>query len=283
MTPEQYVAFADGRVDTAIDSLRVGLAFGYRIQLDSLISGLIGLAVDAIVLSEFAHHFDQLSVYQCDQVLRIVKDFLNAENPAVRLLTQEKGYALKMLETRHSDAKGMLTLLGIFDLKKHPEETLDVQSVQENLTNQPEAVNALVAEAQSRVSAVYDQALINLRLPLEQRKPFVKDTTLSPAAALCRLIAVNPNAVIDRYSSDQAKLRLLGVHVLLRRFRWEHNALPNSLTELHADDLVKDPFTGEQVFYQRDGDHYTLYSQGPFKRDETGQESKERVPVKLIP
>lgn len=27
----QYVHFADGRVDTAIDDLRVGLAFGYRL------------------------------------------------------------------------------------------------------------------------------------------------------------------------------------------------------------------------------------------------------------
>ena len=281
---EEYVEFADGRVDTAIDSLRVGLAFGYRIQTDTLISGLVGLSVDTQVLVEFARHLDQLSVYQCNQVERLVQDFLGAQNPAVHLLALEKSYGLKMLEARRADPNALLTLLDIFDLKKHPEDTEDVQNVQHALITQPQTMNTLLDDAEARISALYDQALLNLSLPLAQRKSLVRDTSNAPGAALCRLMAVDAQRIQDVYAGDQAKLRLLGVHVLIHRYRWEHNALPGSLADLHAAELVKDPFTGDLIVYQRDGERYSLYSQGPFLRDDTGKSSAtERVPVKLIP
>lgn len=281
---QQYVNCADGRMASAIDSLRVGLTFGYRIQTDCLLSGMIGLAVDTLVLDEFARHLDQLSINQCDQVFRLIQDFLNAESPAVRLLTLERGHALNMLEKRRSDAGSLQTLLKIFDLKKHPEDAADVQSVQEHIVNQPQNLNVLLGDAQIRIAAVYDQALLNLRLPFTQRMPLLKDSTDVPAAALCRLLAADTGRITDIYTRDQAKLRLLSVHVLIHRYQWEHNSLPNSLTELRADDLITDPFTGEQIVYQRDGAHYALYSQGPFKRGEVGQaSSKEREPVRLIP
>lgn len=282
---EQYVDFASGHVDDAIDSLRVGLAFGYSIQTDSLISGLVGLAVDTIVLEEFAHHFEQLSVYQCDRVLQMVTDFLKAENPAIRLLALEKSYVLKMLEARRSDADAVLNLLeNNVDPGTASPEYADFQKLQEHLAGQPGEVNSLLTDAEARISAVYDQAIANLGLPLAERKPYVPDKSTTPAAILARLLSVDPRNISDRYTSDQAKLRLLGVHVLIQRYRWEHNMLPNSLADLHADELVTDPFTDEQIVYARTGDRYTLYSQGPLKRDEAGQQpSKEHVPVKLIP
>lgn len=280
----QYVHFADGRVDAAIDDLRVGLAFGYRLQTDNLLSGMIGLGVDTIVLEEFARHFDQLSVSQCAETLRVVQESLRAESPAVHLLALEKGYVRKMLETRRSDADGLRNLLNIFDLKKHPEDIPDVQSVQERLLGRPQDLNSLLDAAEARIDAVYNQALLNLSLPAAQRTPFVRDRSTAPDAALCRLFAVDPDRVLDRYTGDQAKLRLLGVHVLIHRYRWDHNALPSALADLHAEDLVQDPFTGDSILYQRDGDHYALFSQGPFKRDETTRQVlNERQPVKLAP
>ena len=130
----------------------------------------------------------------------------------------------------------------------------------------------------------YDQALLNLSLPVAQRTPFARPVSNAPDAALCRLFAVDPDRVLDRYTGDQAKLRLLAVHVLIRRYRWEHNALPNALTDLHVEDLVQDPFTGDGIVYQRDGARYTLSSKGPFKRDDAGRQiSQEHAPVQLNP
>lgn len=271
LSTEQYVDFADGRVDAAIGSLRVGLAFGYRIQTDSLISGLVGVAIDSIVLKEFSRHLDQLSVYHCNDVRRIVEDFLDAENPAVHLLALEKSYALKMLDARRSDPNGLLALMKTIGAGSAPTEDTNVATVQAYLTDHPGDANALLDDARQRVSALYDQTLLNLRLPLAQRKPLKIDQADSPGAALFRVVTVDPQKILDKYTRDQAQLRLLGVHVLIHRYGWDHNALPGSLTDLHAASLVKDASAGTEIVYQRDGDRYTLVSQDPAKRGAAGQ------------
>jgi len=125
-----------------------------------------------------------------------------------------------------------------------------------------------------------------MRLPVAQRKPFVRDRGASPGASLFRLFTPDPAQIVDKYTSDQAALRLVAVHALIHRYRWEHNALPAALSDLHADTLITDPFTGDQIVYQpQEGAGYTLYSQGPLKRDPaTGRvASQERAPIKLTP
>jgi hypothetical protein len=267
---EQYVDFADGRVDAAIGSLRVGLAFGYRIQTDSLISGLVGVAIDSIVLKEFSRHLDQLSIYHCNDVRRIVEDFLDAENPAIHLIALEKSYALKLLDARRSDPNGLLALMKTIGGPPAPDEDPNVATVQAYLTAHPGDANALLDDAHDRVSALYDQTLLNLRLPLAQRKPLTIDQNNSPGAALFRVVTIDPQKVLDKYTRDQSQLRLLGVHVLIHRYRWDHNVLPGSLAELRAANLVHDASTGMEIVYQRDGDRYTLVSQDPAKRGAGG-------------
>ena len=264
---EQYVAFADGRVDAAINDLRVGLAFGYRVQTDTLISGLVGVAIHSIVLKEFSQHLDQLSVYHCNDVRRIVEDFLDAENPAVHLLALEKGYALKMLNARRSDPDGLSALLKTLGAGSAPEEDPNITAVQAYLTNHPGDANALLDDASRRVSALYDQTLLNLRLPPAQRKPLPIDQAASPGAALFRAITIDPQQILDKYARDQTQLRLLGVHVLIHRYRWDHNILPDSLSEMRAPNLVHDASSGAEIVYQREGDRYLLTSPTPTKRN----------------
>jgi hypothetical protein len=119
-------------------------------------------------------------------------------------------------------------------------------------------------------------------LPISQRLPLTIDKSSTPAATLCRLVAVDPQHVVDSYTRDQAKIRLLAVHMLIHRYKWDHNSLPGSLDELHAENLVIDPFTGSTITYKRDGDRYTLTSAGPFKEDDTtGEPTQARNPVTL--
>jgi len=263
---EQYVAFADGRVDTAINDLRVGLAFGYRIQTDTLISGLVGVAIHSIVLKEFSQHLDQLSVYHCNEVRRIVEDFLDTENPAVHLLALEKGYALKILDARRSDPEGLIALMKTIGGVSSPQEDANAAAVHAYVTNHPGEANAILDDASSRVSALYDQTLLNLRLPPAQRKPLAIDQTASPGAALFRAITIDPQQILDKYTRDQTQLRLLGVHVLIHRYRWDHSTLPDSLNEMRAPNLVRDASSGAEIVYQREGDRYLLTSQTPTKR-----------------
>jgi hypothetical protein len=81
---------------------------------------------------------------------------------------------------------------------------------------------------------------------------------------------------------DQAKIRLLAVHMLIHRYKWDHNALPGGLAELHAEDLITDPFTGHVITYKREGDSYSLSSAGPLKTDDaTGEPTSDRSPITL--
>ena len=259
---EQYVAFADGRVDRAIETLRTGLTFGYRIQTDSMRSGAIGALIDTLLLTQFSQHLDQLSVYHCEEVRRIVEDFLAAENPTVHLIALQKSYVLHLLESKRSDPKGFLA-----DVKSMIGDNADTSgssmaSLFAYLQSHPGSVNAVLDDAQQRANALYDQTLLNLHLPVGQRKPPVMGEDKAPGAALFQAVTFDPQRSLDRATRNQAQLRLLGVHVLIHRYRWDHNRLPNSLAELHADSLVKDLVSGIQVVYTRDGDHYTLTTLG---------------------
>ncbi|MCW3054315.1 MAG: hypothetical protein JWN14_3485 [Chthonomonadales bacterium] len=263
---EQYVAFADGRVDKAIETLRTGLTFGYRIQTDSMRSASIGILTDTLLLTQFSQHLDQLSVYHCEEVRRIVEDFLGAENPTVHLMALQKSYLLQLLESKRSDPNGFLA-----DLKTMIGENADtsgssVASLHTYLQSHPGDVNAVLNDAQQRVNALYNQTLLNLRLPVGQRKPLVIGKDKAPGAVLFQAVTLDPQRILDRDSRSQVQLRLLGVHVLIHHYRWDHNTLPGSLAELRADNLVKDSFSGIQIVYTRDGDHYTLTVQGPEKQ-----------------
>ena len=100
MALEMYVRFADGRTDAALDSLQDGLRFGYRTQTNTIISGLVGVAIDAVVLNAFSSHLDQLSEYQCSRVQRIVEEWLDWPSPIAALLNAEKQFALRTLEAK---------------------------------------------------------------------------------------------------------------------------------------------------------------------------------------
>lgn len=285
---QMHVDFVDGRMDAAVADLRTGLGFGYYIQTDTLISGLVGIAIDAIVLDAFAPHIDRLSANQCSQVVQFVQEGLHSECPAGRLLTLERSYERRSLEARRSNADGMLALLDAVTGGEgsgtggNPEETAALQSLQDRLIDHPQDLNAIIDEAEARIDALYNQAMLDLQLPITQRKPLLRDKTSSPGYWLFRTITPSLQPVLDKYDTAQEKLRLLGVHALIHRYRLMYKALPNTLAELRAADLVKDPFTGAPIVYQHHGGRYTLYSQGPLKLDENGQAiSKERTQVKL--
>ena len=280
MVTEQYVDFADGRVDAAIESLRVGLTFSYQIQTDAFISGLVGIAINSMVIKEFAAHFEQLSIYNCDDILVFARQLLSADSPAGRLIEKEKAQALQLLDKQRGNANGLLGILADFDDSDPP--ALPPNELRTSLGGSPGSVGPIIDAAEARVRALYDQAAANTRLPLSLRVPLNAAKGNTPADTLCRAITADPQNIIDRYGSDQARIRLLAVHVLIRRYRWDHNALPASLSDLRADDLTIDPFTGTPLVYKRDVDTYTLSSAGPFKRDDTtGETTPARDPVKL--
>src|SRR5207253_826670 len=79
---QQYVLFADGHVPDAIASSRMELQLGKVIQTDTLISGLVGVAITAITARSIGEHLDQLSARDCDALFRIAREWLQQPNNA---------------------------------------------------------------------------------------------------------------------------------------------------------------------------------------------------------
>lgn len=277
---EQYVRLADGNVGGAIDSLRDGLLLGYRTQTDTLISGLVGVAIDAVVMGRFIRHIEQCSVRDCNRLLQVTGQWLEAPSPLVAVMESERAGIQRILQKYKNDPKGLLPLIrGAADIESDTEPSaleklLEADSP--NLASVIEGASALLMQS-------HDSILANLRRPAWERKPIPRPDEKTPTGQLANSLLVDPSRVVDRYETERASIRLLGVHAAIRRYRWEHDRLPDTLQDLRLDKpFLLDPFTGETLIYRREGETYELYSAGPEARGEDGKPIPgKRAPVYL--
>lgn len=280
LTIEQYVRLADGNVPGAIDSIRDGLLLGYRIQTDTLISGLVGIAIDAILIQRIIRHLDQFSLRDCTRMVTLMEEWLKAPSPMIAVMQSERDGALRILQKYRDNSQGLLTLVqgGEGDQADHTPSPLE-----KYLENDPQNLNAVVDGAITRLKRHYETLLTELRKPAWERKMPLSEADKSLSSALVNTLLVASHMVTDRYESERATMRLLAVHAAIRRYRWEHDRPPDTLKELRLDPIFTlDPFTGETLNYQRKGDTYELSSVGPFARGEDGvTDPKRREPIFL--
>lgn len=273
---QMYVQFAEGRVDAAIDTLSTGLRFGYRIRMDRLLSGLVGITVDTIVLKGFTRHLEQLSEYQCSRVRRVVEDWIEWPSPLTILVNSEKQIVVRSLEAKRNNTGGLKQLLGLTDASADETEPVDpaeqvrLQKLKVYLDSQPADLGRVIDEAEAMIGNYYDMMITNIKLPVTERKPFLSLESKSLSGILTSLVAPTFTSIVDKYDKTDAMLRLLGTHAAIRSYRWEHNSLPVTLAELRIGKLGLDPFTGTSLLYQRKGTTYDLHSRGPNARDDNG-------------
>jgi hypothetical protein len=285
LSMEIYVRFADGRTDAALDSLQDGLRFGSLMQTNTLISGLSGVAIDTIVMEAFSSHLDQLSAYQCSRVQHIVEDWLERPFPVAALLNAAQQFSLRSLEAKRSNPQALKDLLDQFapDDSNAPTAQGRLARLATYLDSQPADLGQVIDHAGALIRGYYDAALVNLKLPIRERKSMTVVSDKSLGGDLFASLVVNADLVTDKYDRIEAMLRMLGVHAAIRGYRWEHGYLPTSLADLHLGRLIVDPFTGGDLVYQHSGRNYDLYSRGPFERDENGQPTATPPPLKLPP
>ncbi len=277
---EMYVQFADGRIDMALDTLDDGLRFGYRMQNSILISGLVGIAIDAMILKSFSAHLDQLSEYQCLRVRRMVEEMAAWPSPLTFLLRIEQQMTARTLDQLGADPKATQDIIEI--LGDEDEWDKNTRRLAAHLRSNPPDVGVLVALTKARAAAYYDAAIVNVQRPRSQRKtlPSVGGDTLD--ARLLDILTPFIDQVADKYDQMEAKVRLLGVHAAVRAYRWEHNRLPPTLADLHIGKLTLDPFTGNALRYHNNGTTYDLFSSGSSPLDDDGKPTNAPpIPVRL--
>jgi hypothetical protein len=260
---QQYVSLADGHVGQAIDSMWEGLRLGYKIQQESLISGLVGISIDIIVLDGLAQHLDQLALWDCDRIIQRSQEWLKTPSPLLHVVKNEHQFSQRYLRKFHDDSEKLLKQLEEDTQRSNQPVDPAKLELEHYINDHPTAVGALVDQTMALANKNYEATLTNLSLPYWQRKSLARNSRASMADRLADFVLADYDRVLDRYDTEQARVHLLGVHAAIHRFQWQKNRLPNSLGELSLDDLIQDPYTGKPLVYIPGGDRYELYSAGP--------------------
>jgi hypothetical protein len=163
------------------------------------------------------------------------------------------------------------------------------------LAADPAALERTVSRAEGYLNAYYDAQIAAYRLPPHQRPddipmpqpPSQSDPAERLAARLMSVFLPAVSSITAKFTQIRIQVQLLGVHAAIRRFRWEHDRLPDTLADLRLGALGVDPYTGRALVYDRIGGDtaaavYALSSAGPIKRDEENKPMPgQRVPILL--
>ncbi len=282
VTVQIYVDFADGKVTQAITDFADLLRFSYIIHTDTLINGLVAIAIDAIALKIVTERLDQLSARDCERLIAIVNDWLKSPDPGIAILSRERIMTMSLLDKYRGQPAKLVNLLD--PGKPGSPSRAKYEDLSAKLTNaSASAVGPLFDEVGRRVNAYYDQVDARLQKPIWERTDIQEPADDgSIVSQLLSSVLPTISRVMDRYGMEQAKVQLLGVHAAIRRYRWENNRLPTTLEELKLGRMGVDPFSGKPFAYKRTDDMtYDLYSIGaPDRGNGDTPGSGARVPIR---
>jgi len=280
---QQYVFLADGRTADAIGSARLCLRLGQAVQTDTLISGLVGVAISTTCIRSLGAHLDQLSARDCAQLYEVCLEFLRQPSPVPRFLATERGSIQQAIrETTRSlkagDFAAVKKLLGLDD-----ERSRLAGAYLESLP--PDGLDLLARQAEQQLNAQYDAVLEELRKPAWQRDRRRLEPEADGPATNWLVAALFPamGRASDRFTQEEAQVRLLACHCAILRYRWEHEKPPASLEPLRLSALATDPFTGQPLLYEPSEYRYRLSSAGPSAEADDPRAVGGRRPVAIAP
>jgi hypothetical protein len=251
----QYVSLADGRIADALADARLGMRLGQVIQQDSLLGGLVGLAVGATCIRPLATHLDQLSTRDCDLLKSICEEWLATPSPLPRVVAAER----------------KVVLTNLADLK------------QKTVVDPAVGGEDPFGETARYANDYFERQLLELNKPTWQRGVLAVDDAPEFGRALLSPIAQVLDRSLSSYTREEANIRMLAVHAMILRSRWETSRLPGNLAELNPGELAVDPFTGKQLQYEVQGRTYRLFSAGPLAAATDPQAVNGRKPVAVVP
>jgi hypothetical protein len=279
---QQYVFLADGRTGEAVETARLCLRLGQAVQTDTLVSGLIGIAIGTICINTLGEHLDQLNARDCEQLYRMCLEALAVPDSQARILAIEHATVRREVvalvgKVKQGDLKAVQTTLGLND-----ESFAGIATFVRSL---PESeVDRLTTDALGHIDRHHQRLQDELRKPLWQRQKsqLEVEPLEGPAGSFASLLLPATGLVNDRYSQDQARLRLLVCHCAILRYRWEQDRLPPDLATLRLGELATDPFTGQPFEYHAIGMRsYSLASVGPTTNSENPRAVNGREPVTI--
>lgn len=277
---DMHVRFADGRNIEAIADLRDGLSLATVLHGETLIGSLVAIAIDAIVVTEFARHLDYLSARDCDRALDVIKAWRRLPDPTTLALESERRLILANLQAMKSDPRPLRELLSA-SLESEDPNGPDAQAraTLRALLQDPAGLSRTLDQVAIRTNGYFARAYAEIRKPAWERQPISVVEDQTPAGKIAGMLLPALTMAADKFVSADARVRLLGVHIVLRRFLWEFGKLPASLDELAVGSLAVDPYSGKPILYKRLTDRtYELSSIGS-----EGPEGRKAITLPPVP
>lgn len=264
---QQYVYLADGRMRDAILTLRTCLRLGRVVQGDTVIMGVVGLAVSATGMRSLGEHLEQLSTADCILLSQVCLEWLNQPDPMLRVLEGERRLGKARLADQFKQSLQA-------DAPRKPDERRKAEA----------AAAQIQARSEKAIDALYARLFEELRKPPWSRSSFEIPRGEGPEAISTWVLSPLLSRVGDYYTREMAQVRLLACHAAILRFRWEQNRLPSGLDELDLGPLAIDSFTGESLQYSVEGSRrYRLTSAGPRAPADDDRAVNGRLPIAINP
>jgi hypothetical protein len=261
---------------------------GQVMQTDTLISGLVGIAISALGIRSLGGHLDQFSARDCEALFRLCQEWLGQPSPLPRMVENERASSRRILaEMRADGPKALGGLLGLPAKEAEAGGDPVREAVERPQSFSPDEYESLLHELERRFDDTYRRVLTEMRKPPWERSRLVTDVD-GPhddgvASRLTEMLIPSFDRVSDNYAREEATVRLLACHAAIRRFKWEHDRLPASLAELKLGELARDPFTGQPLAYEPRGTSYRLSSIGPLASGDDPKAINGRRPVSIVP
>jgi hypothetical protein len=288
LTMQQYVLLADGRVPEALANLQLCLRFGRAVELDGIIGGLVGVAIQATGISALGSHLEQLGARDCETLFRLATGEIKQPDPLPRLLEAERRFARTTLAQARTADRATLEKMGreLFGMKEvgdDPERTRALAEMRA-LLDSPARLADVVGQAERRLDAYFDRAQEEVKKPAWERTWDLPKPDGSYAARIEQLLSPSVTKPSEAFTTAAARLQLLAVHAAVLRYRWEREQVPPNLAALELGDLVIDPCTGAPLKYEPQGRRrYRLTSAGRPADANDPNAVEGRRPLSIVP
>ncbi|MBC8137260.1 MAG: hypothetical protein H8F28_15380 [Fibrella sp.] len=284
-----YVALADGKNDAAIRTVADGLKLSYSFKGMSIIAGLVGNALDAILLTTLTQLRESWNAKDCSRLTRLAGQWLAAPNPIIAALSVERELSLRFLREMREDPQGVSEQLeshyAVDEEETETAQSREAETAATTLRTDAAVRERVFGEMSGVINEHYDKAFALVKNPTGRMSidPTVEtDANRHPITLMLRSVVLlsAPN-IVQRSIEDRLQLQLLAVHAAIRGHRWHYARLPKTLDELKLPaNIVADPFTAKPLLYEPEskGSGYTLASAGALVPGTDGKpDARDRV------
>jgi hypothetical protein len=264
---KEEVEIEEGNDHGAIETLAFGLHLANAMERGALISGLVGMAIESIVLKPVAERLPKL---KADDATYLLAKMKGAINRPIDLASMIRG-SLESSARRFEDLEG--TADRTVETLPSPAKEFG-REVREKNRHKPTAKEI----AQGKELAAYYRrmappVLAEIRKPrwLRKKPPLPPNPPKSADRELF-LGSFDVNwMVVGRFDVRMARLRLVATDTAIHLYQIQNSMVPRNLAVLNDRQITIDPMNGKPFVYKRLSKRYLLYSTGENGKDEHGK------------